>query len=100
MSKGAVQLSACSDGSFCPRNENDVNTTCCYNREGKTTGLDDARIALTELNDIRGISTATPLGSSAAETFSIQVNTFVAEAQAQSTGSALGCTWQGHCMGQ
>lgn len=30
-----VRLNKCADGSFCPRTENDVNMTCCNNRQGQ-----------------------------------------------------------------
>lgn len=48
-----VQLSRCVDGTWCPRNEADVNTTCCSEHQGQYARDSGAPIAAALVNSIR-----------------------------------------------
>ena len=49
----AVQLSMCEDGTWCPRNQDDVNTACCDKHEGTNVQLSGANIAASVVNSIQ-----------------------------------------------
>lgn len=55
----SVQLSACADGTFCPRAEQDVNTTCCNDHLGQRAEQGQARIPESVVSSIRATSKAT-----------------------------------------
>ena len=61
-----MQLSNCSDGTLCPRTEEDTNTTCCAEHQGQFAVLGHARIPESVLSSIRA---STP--SSASHTDSL-----------------------------
>ena len=57
----AVQLSVCQDLTYCPRNQNDLNTTCCDYHQGVNVQLSGANIAASVVSNIqRQRATALP----------------------------------------
>ena len=54
-----MQLSNCSDGTYCPRSEEDTNTTCCAEDQGQFAVLGHARIPESVLSSIRATESST-----------------------------------------
>lgn len=54
MTKDQVQLSKCVDGTFCPRNNSDVNATCCEMGKGENAGVSGSTIPLSVVGSIQG----------------------------------------------
>ena len=59
-----MQLSNCSDGTYCPRTEEDTNTTCCAEDQGQFAVLGHARIPESVLSSIRATESSTASSSS------------------------------------
>ena len=55
----SVQLSNCSDGTFCPRTYEDTNTTCCDDHQGQFAVMGHARIPESVVSSIRATGTST-----------------------------------------
>ncbi|KAL9596527.1 MAG: hypothetical protein Q9219_005748 [cf. Caloplaca sp. 3 TL-2023] len=59
----SVQLSNCSDTTFCPRTKESVNATCCDEHHGEVAIIGHARIAESVISSIRASSTSSFISS-------------------------------------
>ena len=75
MTDSAAQLSRCADGTFCPRNRPNVNSSCCDNNQGITAELSGAPIAASLINSIRSINVLSETESLSHKTTAISDST-------------------------